>query len=73
MLAGAGLSAPEALASGMSGAADSIGMGGVSGRLVPGRSADLLVVNGDPSRDLKSLWSVVDVYQGGVRVERGVM
>ncbi len=73
MLAGAGLSAPEALASGMSGAADSIGMGCVSGRLVPGRSADLLVVNGDPSRDLKSLWSVVDVYQDGVRVERGVM
>lgn len=73
MLADAGLSAPEALASGMSGAADSIGMGDVSGRLVAGRSADLLVVAGDPSKDLKALWKVVDVYQDGERVERGVL
>ncbi len=73
MLAGAGLSAPEALASGMSGAADSIGMGDTSGRLVTGRAADLLVVHGDPSRDLKALWNVVDVYQDGTRLERGVL
>ncbi|MBT3942672.1 MAG: amidohydrolase family protein [Chloroflexi bacterium] len=73
MLSDAGLSAPDALASGMSGAADSIGMGDISGRLVAGRSADLLVVNGDPSKDLKALWNVVDVYQDGNRVERGVL
>jgi len=73
MLAGAGLTAPEALASGMSGAADSIGMGDISGRMVTGRSADLLVVGGDPSRDLKALWDVIDVYQDGARVVRGVI
>jgi imidazolonepropionase-like amidohydrolase len=73
MLAGAGLSTADALASGMSGAADSIGMGNISGRLVTGRSADLLVVGGNPSHDLKALWDVIDVYQDGVRVERGVM
>ncbi len=73
MLSDAGLSAPDALASGMSGAADSIGMGDISGRLMPGRSADLLVVNGDPSRDLKALWNVADVYQDGERIERGVL
>jgi imidazolonepropionase-like amidohydrolase len=73
MLANAGLSTADALASGMSGAADSIGMGNISGRLVTGRSADLLVVGGNPSHDLKALWDVIDVYQDGVRVERGVM
>jgi imidazolonepropionase-like amidohydrolase len=73
MLADAGLSAPKALSSGMSGSADSIGMGDISGRLVAGRAADLLIVKGDPSSDLKSLWNVVDVYQDGARVERGVL
>jgi imidazolonepropionase-like amidohydrolase len=73
MLADAGLSAPEALASGISGSADSIGMGDISGRLVAGMAADLLVVKGDPSHDLKSHWNVVDVYQGGARVERGLL
>ena len=58
---------------GMSGSADSIGMGDISVRLVAGRAADLLVVIGDPSRDLKALWNVVDVYQDGARVERGVL
>lgn len=73
MLANAGLSGPDALASSMSGAADSIGMGDVAGRLTPGRAADVLVVRGDPSRDLTALWDVADVYQDGARVERGVM
>jgi imidazolonepropionase-like amidohydrolase len=72
MLADAGLSPPEALVSGTSGAADSIGMGDVSGRLAPGRAADILVVRGDPARDPKALQDVLDVYQDGARVERGV-
>ena len=73
MLAGAGLSAPDAMASGMSGAADSIGMGDVAGQLAPGRAADVLVVRGDPSSNLTALWDVADVYQDGSRVERGVL
>ena len=73
MLAGAGMPVADAMASGMSGAADSIGMGEVAGRLAPGRAADVLVVRGDPSRDLTALWDVADVYQDGSRVERGVI
>jgi hypothetical protein len=28
-------------------------------------------VRGDPTRELKALWNVVDVWQAGRRVERG--
>jgi imidazolonepropionase-like amidohydrolase len=57
---------------GTSGAADSIGAGAVAGRLLPGRAADVLVVRGDPTREITALWNVLDVYQAGRRVERGV-
>jgi imidazolonepropionase-like amidohydrolase len=42
----------------------------VAGRLAPGREADVLVVRGDPTRDLAALHQVLDIYQGGRRVER---
>ncbi|HEV8307266.1 MAG TPA: amidohydrolase family protein [Methylomirabilota bacterium] len=70
MLAEAGLSYGEAIVAGTSGAADSIGVGEAAGRLAAGRQADLLVVAGDPTRDLGALWQVLDVYQAGQRVAR---
>jgi imidazolonepropionase-like amidohydrolase len=72
MLAQAGLSYPDAIVTGTAGAADSIGVGGVSGRLLPGRQADVLVVRGDPTREITALWDVLDVYQAGRRVAREV-
>jgi len=57
---------------GTSGAAESIGVGAVAGRLLPGRPADVLVVRGDPTRDIAALWDVLDVYQAGRRIERGL-
>jgi imidazolonepropionase-like amidohydrolase len=72
MLAQAGLSAAAAVVAGTSGAAESIGAGAVAGRLRPGRAADVLVVRGDPAREITALWRVLDVYQEGRRVERGV-
>ena len=72
MLAQAGLSFSEAIVAGTAGAADSIGVGAVAGRLLPGRQADVLVVRGNPTRDITDLWKVLDVYQAGRRVERGV-
>ena len=72
MLAQAGLSYSEAIVAGTAGAADSIGVGAVAGRLLPGRSADVLVVRGDPTRDITALWNILDVYQSGHRVARGV-
>ena len=72
VLTEAGMSNAEAIAAGTSGAAESIGLGDVAGRLEPGRPADVLLVAGDPVADLKALWNVRDVYQNGERVERGV-
>jgi len=70
MLAQAGLSYADAIVAGTAGAADSIGAGAIAGRLSPGRLADLLVVRGDPMRQIGALWDVLDVYQAGRRVER---
>jgi imidazolonepropionase-like amidohydrolase len=70
-LGDAGFSNGEAVVSGTAAAAESIGVGDVAGRLAPGRGADVLVVAGDPTRDLAALRRVLDVYQGGCRVERG--
>ena len=72
MLAEAGLPARDAIVAGTSDAAASIGVGDVAGRLLPGRPADVLVVRGNPDRDIAALWDVLDVYQGGARVVRGV-
>ena len=70
MLAQAGLSYADAVVAGTAGAADSIGMGGVAGRLAVGRAADVLIVRGDPTREITALWDVLDVYQAGRRIER---
>jgi len=72
MLAQAGLSYSDAIVAGTAGAADSIGVGGLAGRLAPGRLADFMVVRGDPTREITALWEVLDVYQAGRRIERGV-
>lgn len=67
----AGLSNGDAIVSGTAAAAESIGVGDVAGRLAQGRGGDVLVVAGDPTRDLAALRHVLDIYQGGCRVERG--
>jgi len=72
MLAQAGLSYADAVVAGTAGAADSIGAGGVAGRLAVGRTADVLVVRGDPTREITALWDVLDVYQAGRRIDRGL-
>jgi len=73
MLAQAGLSYSDAIVAGTASAADSIGVGAVAGRLTRGRLADVLVVGGDPTREITALWDVLDVYQAGRRIERGVL
>jgi imidazolonepropionase-like amidohydrolase len=70
MLAQAGLSYGDAIVAATTGAAESIGVGAVAGRLAPGRQADVLVVRGDPTREITALWQVLDVWQAGRRVER---
>jgi len=72
MMARAGLSYSDAIVTGTAGAAESIGVGGVAGRLAPGRLADVMVVRGDPTREITALWDVLDVYQAGRRIAREV-
>ena len=73
MLAQAGLSYADAIVAGTAGAATSIGVGPMAGLLAGGRTADVLVVRGDPTAEITALWDVLDVYQAGRRVERGVV
>jgi imidazolonepropionase-like amidohydrolase len=53
-----GVPATEALASATSGAARACGIAGRTGRLRPGLRADLLLVDGDPARDITALRDV---------------
>lgn len=55
LLAEAGLSELQAIAIGTSGSAGCLGVSRDRGTLAPGRDADLLVVSGDPSRDISAL------------------
>ena len=72
LMAEAGLTNSEALVSAMSAAAASVARAESAGTLAEGRQADVLVVDGDPVKDLSKLWQVRDVFQAGGRVERGV-
>jgi imidazolonepropionase-like amidohydrolase len=48
--------------------AEAIGFGDQLGTLQPGKLADLIAVDGDPSRDVTALSRVKAVIQGGRRV-----
>ncbi len=73
LMAESGLTNSEALVSAMSAAAESVGVGDKAGSLAEGRQADVLVVEGNPVKDIAKLWQVRDVFQAGDRVERGVV
>ena len=63
-----GMSALEAILSATSESARSSWLDAGVGTLEPGKRADVLVVDGDPSRDVAALWDVADVYLDGQRV-----
>jgi imidazolonepropionase-like amidohydrolase len=67
----AGYSAEQGVYSVTGDAARSLDMHDKVGTLEPGKEADLLVLDGDPTKDIRDLWNVVDVFLGGGRVERG--
>jgi imidazolonepropionase-like amidohydrolase len=60
-----GVSPPDALATATFIAADVCGVGTRKGRLVPGFDADVLVVDGDATRDTSALRSVAAVVLRG--------
>ncbi len=67
-LAQAGLTHAEALVAATSLAAEACGVADRKGAIQPGKDADLLVVDGDPTRDLSALLAVRAVYRAGQRV-----
>ena len=71
LLVHAGYSHMEGLMSVTSRAAKALGVDDIVGTLEPGKQGDILVVEGDPSKDVNDLWNVVDVFFKGERVERG--
>jgi imidazolonepropionase-like amidohydrolase len=63
-----GLSTQQVLLGGTRDAAEAVGLLGQIGTVAPGKEADLLVVEGDPSRNIDDLSRVVAVFKGGERV-----
>jgi imidazolonepropionase-like amidohydrolase len=61
----AGLGNEETLVSATSAAADGIGLGATTGRLVPGFDADVLVIDGDPLEDLATLTRPIGIWARG--------
>ena len=63
-----GLSPMQAILSATSHAAEALGIGDGVGELRPGKRADLLVVEGNPSEDILDLMNVRAVFKAGERV-----
>jgi imidazolonepropionase-like amidohydrolase len=61
----AGQAPMDAIVSATSRAAEALGLGQEIGAVAPGRQADLIAVDGDPSRDITALRRVVFVMRGG--------
>ena len=52
-------------------ASEALGVDDIVGTLEPGKQADILVVDGDPSKDVNDLWNVTDVFFKGEKLDRG--
>ncbi|MEU7990006.1 amidohydrolase family protein [Streptosporangium canum] len=69
LLTEAGLSPQEALAAATSLPARHFGLSD-RGRIAPGLRADLVLVEGDPTRDIAAIAAITDVWRRGVRQSR---
>lgn len=67
----AGLTTAQALAAATSVPADAFGLRD-RGRIAPGQRADLLLVEGDPSKDLGQTLAIVTIWKNGHEVDRRV-
>lgn len=65
----AGLSPQQALAAATSGPARAFGLPD-RGRIAPGLRADLVLVKGDPTREITSTRAIVAIWKNGHRVDR---
>ena len=69
LLVRAGLTPTEALTAATAGPARAFGLDD-RGRIAPGLRADLLLVDGDPTRDITATRQIAAIWKGGVPVER---
>lgn len=69
LLVAAGLTPTEALTAATSGPAEAFGLDD-RGRIAPGRRADLLLVEGDPTADVRAARAIDRLWKGGREVER---
>ena len=69
LLVAAGLSPSEALAAATSVPASIFGLSG-RGRIAPGARADLVLVDGDPTTDIKATRRIVGVWKQGRAIDR---
>jgi imidazolonepropionase-like amidohydrolase len=69
LLVQAGLAPIDALAAATSAPAKAFRLDD-RGLIAPGRLADLLLVRGDPTRDITATRDIAGIWKGGVRVER---
>ena len=65
LLVRAGLSPIEVIQAATSVAAEAIGLGSIIGTLEPGKEADVIVVDGDPTADIRATSSVALVMRAG--------
>ena len=65
-----GMGAAAAIVSATGAAARCLGVDSLAGTVEPGKAADVLVVDGDPLRDMTALRAVRQVFQAGTRVHR---
>lgn len=63
-----GMSTKQAFLSGTRDAAEALGLEARIGTIEPGKEADVLLVDGDPTNDLGELENVEAVFRAGVRV-----
>ena len=71
LLVMSGYSNMQGLLSVTSEAAKALGVDDNVGTLETGKAADIIVVDGNPTEDINSLWNVEDVFLGGERLDRG--
>ncbi|MGC2743594.1 MAG: amidohydrolase family protein [Candidatus Angelobacter sp.] len=69
LLTEAGLSPEEALTAATAGPAREFGLID-RGRIQAGRRADLLLVQGDPSKDIRATRNIVGVWKAGIAIDR---
>lgn len=67
----AGYSPMQGIVSVTSEAAKSLGMDDTVGTLEPGKEADIIVIDGNPSENISDLWNVTDVFLAGQEIDRG--